>query len=110
VLEVRDPARQAWLRWTREEHLPEPRRSRHREVETWWDVTEVDGAPGEYRRTYVFAADGTTLTSDFHPAVLVAGRDRGLAPLGPVTRWPTCATRPTARAWEWVFIARKPVQ
>jgi hypothetical protein len=33
-------------------------------VQTWWDVTGVDGEYVSYRRTYVFAADRTTLTSD----------------------------------------------
>ena len=43
VFEVRDPARQAWLRWTREntyQSLDAPGIGR---VETWWDVTEVVG-------------------------------------------------------------------
>ena len=64
VFEVRDPARRAWERWTREntcQSLDVPGIGR---VETWWDVTEVSGPLVSYRRTYVFAADGTTLTSD----------------------------------------------
>src|SRR5437763_7114001 len=64
VFEVRDPARRAWERWTREntyQSLDVPGSGR---VETWWDLTEVNGAQVSYRRTYVFAADGTTLPSD----------------------------------------------
>lgn len=33
-------------------------------VETWWDLTEVNGPLVRYRRTYVFAPDGTRVTSD----------------------------------------------
>ena len=64
VFEVRDPARRPWLRWTRENtylSLDVPGTGR---VETWWDVTGVNGELVSYRRTYVFAAHGTTLTSN----------------------------------------------
>jgi SAM-dependent methyltransferase len=62
--EVRDPSRRAWERWAREhtyQRLDLPGIGR---VETWWDLTEVKGPLVSYTRTYVFAADGTTLTSD----------------------------------------------
>lgn len=63
VFEVRDPARLAQLRWDRETtqvmvDVPELGR-----VESWMDVTDVDGNLLTYRRTYVMA-DGSTMTSD----------------------------------------------
>ena len=76
-------------------------------METWWDVTAVNGALVSYRRTYVFAADGTTLTSAstrrFWSRAEIEGslRSAGYA-LADVRDAPD---RP---GWEWVFIARKP--
>jgi SAM-dependent methyltransferase len=109
VFEVRDPARQAWLRWTRENTYQSLDAPGVGEVETWWDVTEVNGVLVSYRRTYVFAADGTTLTSDstrrFWSRAEIEGslRSAGYA-LADVRDAPD---RP---GWEWVFIARKPGQ
>jgi SAM-dependent methyltransferase len=106
VFEVRDPARRPWERWTREntyQSLDVPGTGR---VETWWDVTEVSGALVSYRRTYVFAADGTTLTSDStrrfwtRAEIEDSLRSAGYA-LAEVRDAPD---RP---GWEWVFIARK---
>jgi SAM-dependent methyltransferase len=64
VFEVRDPARRAWLEWTREAthrvaELPGAGR-----VETWLEVTAVDGPLVSFRSTYAFASDGAVLTSD----------------------------------------------
>jgi SAM-dependent methyltransferase len=106
VFEVRDPARQAWLRWTREntyQSLDAPGIGR---VETWWDVTGVIGELVSYRRTYVFAADGTTLTSDstrrfWSRAEIEASLRSGGYVLAEVRDAPD---RP---GYEWVFIARK---
>lgn len=64
VFELRNPLVQPWLNWNRENTyttLDAPGVGR---VETWWDLTEINGAHVSYRRTYVFASDGTTLTSD----------------------------------------------
>jgi SAM-dependent methyltransferase len=108
VLEVRDPARQAWLRWTREntyQSLDAPGTGR---VETWWDVTAVSGELVSYRRTYAFA-DGTTLMSDstrrfwsraeIEDSLRSAGY--GLADV---------RDAPDRPGREWVFISRKPGQ
>jgi SAM-dependent methyltransferase len=81
VFEVRDPARRAWERWTREntyQSLDAPGIGR---IETWWDVTGVSGELVSYRRTYIFAQDRDDAYVGFQPTVLVAGRDRGLAPV-----------------------------
>lgn len=64
VFEVRDPARKAWLDWNREATYVSREIPGVGGVETWYDATEVNGEYVSYRRTYVFAADGTTLTSD----------------------------------------------
>ena len=107
VFEVRDPARRAWERWTREntyQSLDVPGIGR---VDTWWDLTGVDGALVSYRRTYVFAADGATLTSDstrrfWSRAEIEASLRLAGYALAEVRDAPD---RP---GYEWVFIARRP--
>ena len=64
VFEVRDPARKAWLGWNREATYVSREIPGVGGVETWYDATKVNGEYVSYRRTYVFAVDGTTLTSD----------------------------------------------
>ena len=64
AFEARDPSRKPWLRWNREgtyRRLDVPGVGT---VETWWDLNELDGDYVSYRRSYVFGADGATLTSD----------------------------------------------
>ena len=64
VFETRDPARQAWLEWSRA--------ASHRitdipgvgAVEHWVDVLDVSGPLVMFRGTYKFASDGQVLTSD----------------------------------------------
>jgi len=62
VFEARDPARETWQGWNREATYVSREIPGVGVVETWWDLTEVSGEYVSYRRTYVFAADGTTLT------------------------------------------------
>jgi ubiquinone/menaquinone biosynthesis C-methylase UbiE len=64
VFETRDPARRAWLEWTRASthqstHLPAVGT-----VETWVDVVAVEGPLVTFRSTFRFASDGATMTSD----------------------------------------------
>jgi SAM-dependent methyltransferase len=107
VFEVRDPARRAWERWTRENTYQRLDVPGIGPVETWWDLTEMNSAFVSYRRTYVFAADGAKLTSEstrrFWSRAEIEGslRSAGYA-LADVRDAPD---RP---GWEWVFIARKP--
>jgi SAM-dependent methyltransferase len=107
VFEVRDPARRAWERWTRENTFQSLDVPGIGGVETWWDLTEVNGALVSYRRTYVFAVDGTTLTSDStrrfwsRAEIEDSLRTAGYA-LAEVRDAPDRPGR------EWVFIARKP--
>ncbi len=64
VFETRDPARRAWEGWTPEathEHLQLPGGE---SVETWCEVTGVEGELVSFRWTNVFTSDGASLTSD----------------------------------------------
>ena len=106
VFEVRDPSLRAWERWTRENTYQSLDLAGIGRVETWWDLTGVDGPLVSYRRTYVFGADGTTMTSDstrrfwtraeVEDSLQVAGYA-----LAEVRDTPDRPGR------EWVFIARK---
>jgi SAM-dependent methyltransferase len=106
VFEVRDPARRAWERWTREntyQSLDLPGTGR---VETWWDLGEVNGPLVSYRRTYVFA-DGTTVTSDSTRRFWTRAEiEDSLAAAGYALT--EVRDAPDRLGREWVFIARKP--
>ncbi|MFE2267538.1 class I SAM-dependent methyltransferase [Streptomyces griseosporeus] len=64
VFETRDPARRAWEQWNRASSYAVTEVPGVGAVESWVDVTEIDGPLVSFRWTYVFAADGRTLTSD----------------------------------------------
>lgn len=64
VFEVRDPAREAWREWTREATWQRVDLPDVGLVETWIELTEVAPPLVSFRTTFVFASDGTTLTSD----------------------------------------------
>jgi SAM-dependent methyltransferase len=64
VFETRDPARRAWLRWTREQSFTRAEIPGAGVVQSWHEVIEVVGALVSFRSTTVFEADGTVLTSD----------------------------------------------
>lgn len=64
VFEVRDPAQQAWLKWTREQTFQRLDVPNIGFVEGWCDVTDVSDGLVSFRLTYVFEADGQILTSD----------------------------------------------
>ena len=107
VFEVRDPARRAWLDWTPEATYASIDVPGVGRVETWSDVTEVSGDRVSFRSTYVFAADGATLTSDstlrFRSRDQIEGslRSAGYALVD-------VRDAPDRPGREWVFIARKP--
>lgn len=107
VFEVRDPARQPWLNWNRGATCTKLDVPGAGGVETWLDVTEVNGGCVTYRRTYIFAADGMTLTSDS------TSRFRSQAEIESSlqsTGYTLVDVRdaPDRPGREWVFIARKP--
>lgn len=64
VFETRDPADRGWERWNRIDSHAVTDIPVVGAVESWVDVTEADWPLITFRWTYVFAADGATLTSD----------------------------------------------
>jgi SAM-dependent methyltransferase len=64
VFETRDPAKRAWLRWTREQTFVRVEIPHVGAVQSWEDLTEVDLPLVSFRSTVLFEADGATLTSD----------------------------------------------
>lgn len=64
VFETRDPARRAWENWTPERTLDQAHVPGVGGVRSWCEVLDVAGPLVSFRWTYVFDADGTTLTSD----------------------------------------------
>jgi hypothetical protein len=107
VFEARNPGQKPWLRWNREATYRRLDAPGGDNVETWWDLAEVKGDLVSYRRTYVFAADGTTLASDstrrFWSRAEIEGSLRSAGyTLVDVHDAPDRPSR------EWIFIARKP--
>jgi SAM-dependent methyltransferase len=64
VFETRDPAYRAWGEWNRESSYGVTDIPAVGAVETWVDLTGVDGPLVSFRWTWVFASDGQTMTSD----------------------------------------------
>jgi ubiquinone/menaquinone biosynthesis C-methylase UbiE len=107
VFEARDPAPQPWLEWDRDNTCQRLDIPGVGAVETWWDLTEVNGDYVSYRRTYVFAADGATLTSNstrrFRSQADIEGslRSAGYTLVD-------VHDAPDRPGYEWIFIARTP--
>jgi ubiquinone/menaquinone biosynthesis C-methylase UbiE len=64
VFETRDPGREAWAGWNREESYRRVEVAGVGVVENWTDLVEVQMPLVTFRGTYVFADDGATLTSE----------------------------------------------
>ena len=64
VFESRDPARAAWLEWTRDQTYRRVVVPGAGPVETWTDLTAVEGNLVSFRTTFVLGRRGTVLTSD----------------------------------------------
>lgn len=64
VFETRDPARQAWLGWTRERTFTQTDIPGSGTVQSWQELTSVAGDLVSFRSFIVFEADGTVMTSD----------------------------------------------
>lgn len=64
VFETRDPARQAWLEWNREQTHAVADVPGVGRVETWCDLTDVTDSLVTFRWTNVFESDGAVLVSD----------------------------------------------
>ena len=64
VFESRDPARQAWLEWNRDQTYRRVVIPGTGPVQTWTDLTRAEGNLVSFRMTFVFEHDGAVLTSD----------------------------------------------
>lgn len=63
VFEARDPARKAWLEWTRDQTWRRVAVPGAGPVLTWTDLTAAGQGLVSFRTTFVFERDGATLTS-----------------------------------------------
>jgi SAM-dependent methyltransferase len=107
VFESRDPAKQAWLGWNRGKTYRRAVIAGIGPVETWTDLTGVEGSLVTFRMTFVFGGDGAVLTSDS----TLRFRSRGeltssLASAGLVVD--EIRDAPDRPGREFVFIARWP--
>ncbi|MEU6708321.1 class I SAM-dependent methyltransferase [Streptomyces wuyuanensis] len=64
VFETRDPSQRAWESWNREASWSVTEAPGVGAIETWVDLIEVDGPSVTFRSSYVFVAEGRTLTSE----------------------------------------------
>jgi SAM-dependent methyltransferase len=64
VFETRDPAYQAWREWNREASYGVTEIDGIGAVESWHEVTDVNGSLVSFRSTTVFSSDGEVLTSE----------------------------------------------
>lgn len=64
VFETRDPARKAWLEWTRADSYQRVEIPGIGWVQSWHDLTDVALPLVSFRSTLVFESDGAVLTSD----------------------------------------------
>jgi SAM-dependent methyltransferase len=64
VFETRDPAYRAWEEWNRAASYGVTEIEGIGAVESWYEVTDVNGSLVSFRSTTVFASDGEVLTSD----------------------------------------------
>lgn len=64
VFEVRDPAREAWREWRREQSHRRVDVAGIGAVETWVELIQVQLPLVAFRWTFVFEADGSVLTSE----------------------------------------------
>lgn len=64
VFEVRDPEKEAWKRWQRDNTYEAVEIPGVGKVETWTDLLDVQLPLVTFRHTFVFERDGTVLTSE----------------------------------------------
>lgn len=107
VFEVRDPSREAWLEWNREQSRRRVDIADIGTVETWVELTRVQLPLVAFRSTFVFEADGSVLTSE---STLCFRSDtqvlESLSDAGFVTR--EVRDAPDRPGRELVFIAMRP--
>lgn len=64
VFESRDPARRAWLEWTKERTYQQASVPWEGTVSTWLDILSVELPLVTFRHTFVFERSGEVITSD----------------------------------------------
>ena len=64
VFEVRDPAKEAWRDWNREQSFRRVDLPGIGRVDTWVELTDVSAPFVSFRWTFVFGSDGAVITSD----------------------------------------------
>ena len=107
VFEVRDPARQAWREWNREQSFRCLHRPGGSSVETWVELTDVSLPFISFRWTFAFSDDDAVLTSDStlrfrsQPEIQASLRTAGFAAV-------TVRDAPDRPGRELVFIAAPP--
>ena len=107
VFETRDPARRAWLGWTREDSFSRTDIAGVGVVQSWHELTDVTGELVSFRSFLLFEADGSALTSDstlrFREREEIAA---SLAALG--YQLDEVRDAPDRPGLEFVFVARRP--
>ena len=108
VFESRDPARAAWLEWTRDRTYRRVTIPGTGPVETWTDVTKVEGNLVSFRATFVLGSDRTVLVSD--STLVFRSRDElAHSLLTADLIVDEVRDAPDRPGREFVFIARRPV-
>ena len=106
VFESRDPAKKAWLEWNRDQTHRRAVVPGAGPVETWTDLTQVQGSLVSFRTTFVFESDGAVLTSDSTLRFRSHGELAGsLAAVGLTVG--EVRNAPDRPGREFVFIARR---
>ena len=82
VFESRDPAQQAWLEWNRGQTYRRAVFPDAGPVQTWIDLTKVEGSLVSFRTTFVFAPAASSLTRWPRPGW--PSTRSGTPPTGPV--------------------------
>jgi SAM-dependent methyltransferase len=107
VFEARRPERRAWLRWTPEATFTRVVTADHGVVESWEDVTGVDGELVTFTSMTRFADTGveiaSTSTLRFRPREDI---ERSLADAGYLLD--DVRDAPDRPGAEWVYVARRP--
>ena len=107
VFESRDPARAAWLEWTRDRTYRRVTIPGTGPVETWTDVTKVEGNLVSFRATFVLGSDRTVLVSD--STLVFRSRDElAHSLLTADLTVEEVRDAPDRPGREFVFIARRP--
>jgi len=105
VFETRDPARRAWLRWTREHSHQRVDIAGIGFVQSWHELLDVSGSLVTFQSTTLFESDGEELVS--RSTLRFRGRDEIDASLSAAGfTVGDVLDAPDRPGLEWVFVAR----